>query len=90
MLHWSQVIVKIKSKSQNLNVYLCLYQIKALNGSENQGTIKELLVLKFDCWRSKNKELLELGLELSSLYKKAYILASLIGKQSCFRDCLIW
>ena len=34
---------------------------------ENLGTIKELLVLEFDRKRPKNKELLELGLELGSL-----------------------
>ena len=30
--------------------------------SENEGTIKELLVLEFNKKRSENKELLELGL----------------------------
>ena len=35
--------------------------------SENQGTTKELLVLEFDTKRPKNKELLELVLELGSL-----------------------
>ena len=35
--------------------------------SENLGTVKEILVLEFDKKRSKNKELLELGLELGSL-----------------------
>ena len=39
--------------------------------SENYGTIKELLVLDFDKKRPENKELLELGLELGSLYKKS-------------------
>ena len=33
--------------------------------SENLGTIKELLVLHFDDFRSTNKELIELGLEVS-------------------------
>ena len=33
---------------------------------ENEGTIKELLVQQFDHWRSKNRELLELGLELET------------------------
>ena len=32
--------------------------------------INELLVLKFYLWKSKSKELLELGLEVYSLYKK--------------------
>ena len=36
--------------------------------SENVRTIKELLVLEFDRKESKSKELLELGLELGSLY----------------------
>jgi len=35
--------------------------------SENEGTIKELLVIEFDKHRSKDRELLELGLELGSL-----------------------
>ena len=33
---------------------------------ENEGTIKELLVLQFADLRSKNKGLLELGLEVGS------------------------
>ena len=41
--------------------------------SENYGTITELLVLEFDKKRSKNNELLELGLELVSLLKSDYI-----------------
>ena len=36
-------------------------------------TIKELLILEFDEKRSKNKELLEQGLELGSLYEKVRI-----------------
>ena len=44
----------------------------ALYGSASYGTIKELLVLEFDK-KSKNKELLELGLELGSLFKKVCI-----------------
>ena len=35
--------------------------------SENQGAIEELLVLEFVKKRSKNTEILELGLELGSL-----------------------
>ena len=35
--------------------------------SENEGTIKELFVLDFYRKKLKNKELLELGLELGSL-----------------------
>ena len=38
--------------------------------SENYGTGKGLLVLEFDKKRSRNKELLELGLELGSLLEK--------------------
>ena len=34
---------------------------------ENYGTSNEFLVQEFDKRRSKNKELLELGLELGSL-----------------------
>ena len=39
--------------------------------NENKGTIKELLVLDLHKKRSKNKELLELSLELGSLFKKS-------------------
>ena len=39
--------------------------------SENQGTIKELLVLQFADLRSTNKELLELGLEVGTLLEKS-------------------
>ena len=35
--------------------------------SENEGTIRELLVLEFDKKKSKNKGLLELGVEVGSL-----------------------
>jgi len=35
--------------------------------SENYGTIKELLVIEFNKKMSRNKELLELGLQLGSL-----------------------
>ena len=38
--------------------------------NENKGTIKELLVLDLHKKRSKNKELLELSIELGSLFKK--------------------
>ena len=41
-----------------------------LNVQRNYGTINELLVLQFDQWSSKNKELSELGLELGFLYNK--------------------
>ena len=47
-------------------------------GSENEGGIKERLVLKFDQRRSKNKELLELGLEVGSLYNKKRVIQLLI------------
>ena len=40
--------------------------------SENQGTMKERLILQFDKKRFKNKELLELGLELSFFLKKTF------------------
>ena len=35
--------------------------------SENYGTVKEILILQFDHWKSKNKEVMELGIELGSL-----------------------
>ena len=38
----------------------------------------ELLVLEFDKKRSKNKELLELGLEIGSLFKKCTVLITVI------------
>ena len=45
-------------------------------GSENEGSIKELLVLQFGQWRSKNKELLEPGLELASIQKQRVFINS--------------
>ena len=42
----------------------------ALNVELKLRTIKELLALQFDHWKSKNKELLELDFELGSLQKK--------------------
>ena len=45
--------------------------------SENQGAIKELLVLQFADLRSTYKELLELGLEVGSLQKKRVLIMSI-------------
>ena len=45
--------------------------------SENKRTIKELLLLEYDKMRSKNKETLELGLELGSLQKGMYYVLEL-------------
>ena len=40
--------------------------------SENQGTMKERLILQFNKKRFKNKEFLELGLELGFFLKKTF------------------
>ena len=51
---------KLKTKIQDFN---------ALHVSENKGTVKELSVLHFDDWRSKNKELAELSLECKQVIR---------------------
>ena len=60
---YPSILVISKGKIQNFMFFLFLYNCMAL---ENQGTIKELLVLQFADLRSTNKELLEVGLEVGS------------------------
>ena len=40
---------------------------------ENQGILKELLLLQNDDLRSMNKELFDLSLEVGSLYNKNHV-----------------
>ena len=64
MFHVSLVLSysqNLKSKIENFNVYLRLYH---MYGTKYGVTIKKFLVLQFDYWRSRNKELLGLGVEL--------------------------
>ena len=52
--------------------------------SENQGTMKERLILQFDKKRFKNKELLELGLELGFFLKKNFQFRNATDGQNAF------
>ena len=59
---------KLKAKFRIPNFYMCLYHFYGTKCAlKIKGTVKGLLVPQFDHRRSKNKKLLELGLELGSL-----------------------
>ena len=71
MCFCSSVLATSKGKIQNFVFPVSVPLLWDLMCSKNEGTIKELLVLQFADLRSINKELLELGLEVGSLYKKS-------------------